>query len=114
MGTTKPDLCTTAAGIADWLNGVKNMDDDPSLMKDGFKRISERALQAEMLQPLSDDKHAAVGKNPGNSRNGISRKTIIADDGDGEIDTPRDRDSSFEPPFTGKLVWISNVHDAQQ
>ena len=41
----------------------KNMDDDPSLMKDGFKRIAERALQAEMLQPLGDDKHAAVGKN---------------------------------------------------
>ena len=39
------------------------MDDDPSLMKDGFKRIAERALQAEMLQPLGDDKHAAVGKN---------------------------------------------------
>ena len=78
------------------------MDDDPSLMKDGFKRIAERALQAEMVQPLGDDKHAAVGKNTGNSRNGNSRKTIIADDGDGEIDTPRDRDGSFEPPFMGK------------
>ena len=63
MGTTKPDLCTTAAGIADWLNGVKNRDDDQSLMKDGFKRIAKRALQAEMLQPLGDDKPAAVGKN---------------------------------------------------
>ena len=49
-----------------------------------------------MLQHLGDDKHAAVGKNTGNSRNGISRKTLIADDGDGEIDTPRDRDGSFE------------------
>ena len=78
------------------------MDDDPSHMKDGFKRIAERALQAEMGQHLGDDKHAAVGKNTGNSRNGISRKTIIADDGDGEIDTPRDRDGSFEPPFMGK------------
>ena len=81
------------------------MDDDQSLMKDGFKRIAERALQAEMGQHLGDDKHAAVGKNTSNSRNGISRKTIIADDGDGdevEIDTPRDRDGSVEPPFMGK------------
>ena len=39
------------------------MDDDQSLMKDGFKRIAERALQAEMVQPLGDDKQAAVGKN---------------------------------------------------
>ena len=90
------------------------MDDDPLLMKNGFKRIAERALQAEMLQHLGDDKHVAVGKNTGNSRNGISRKTIIADDGDGEIDRPRDRDGSFEPPFMGKLACISNVHDAQQ
>ena len=84
------------------------MDDDPSHMKDGFKRIAKRALQAEMVQPLGDDKPAAVGKNTGNSRNGISHKTIIADDdgdgddGDVEIDTPRDRDGSFEPPFMGK------------
>ena len=60
MGTTQPDLCTTAAGIADWLNGVKNRDDDPSLMKDGFKRIAKRALQAELLQHQLDDKPAAV------------------------------------------------------
>ena len=39
------------------------MDDDPSLMKDGFKRLAERALHAEMLQHLGDDKHVAVGKN---------------------------------------------------
>ena len=102
MGTTKPDLSTTAAGIADLLNGVKNMDDYQSLMKDVFKRIAERALQAEVVQHLGYDKHAAVGKSTGNSRNGISRKTIIADDGDVEIDTPRDRDGSFEPQFIGK------------
>ena len=76
------------------------MDDDQSLMKDGFKRIAERALQAEMVQHLGDDKPAAVGKNTGNRRNGISRKNIADDDG--EIDTPRDRDGSFEPQFIGK------------
>ena len=73
------------------------MDDDPSLMKDGFKRIAERALQAEMGQHLGDDKHAAVGKNTSNSRN-----SIIADDGEVEMATPRDRDGSVEPPFMGK------------
>jgi len=88
MATTKTDLSTTAAGIADLLNGVKNMDD----YQDVFKRVAERALQAEMTQHLGYDKHAATGKNTGNSRNGVSRKTIIADDGYVEIDTPRDRD----------------------
>ena len=41
------------------------MGDYQSLMKDVFKRIGERALQAEMLQHQVDDKHAAVGKNAG-------------------------------------------------
>ena len=95
MGTSKTDLTTTAAGIADLLGGVKSMDDYQSLMKDVFKRVAERALQAEMTQHLGYEKHAVTGKNTGNSRNGVSRKTIIADDGYVEIDTPRDRDSSF-------------------
>ena len=102
MGASKTDLTTTAAGIADLLGGVKSMDDYQSLMKDVFKRVAERALQAEMTQHLGYDKHAVTGKNTGNSRNGVSRKTIIADDGYVEIDTPRDRDSSFEPQFIGK------------
>ena len=102
MGTTKTDLTGTAAGIADLLGGIKSMDDYQSLMKDVFKRVAERALQAEMTQHLGYDKHASTGKNTGNSRNGVSRKTIIADDGYVEIDTPRDRDGSFEPQFIGK------------
>ncbi|MDO9204414.1 MAG: hypothetical protein Q7T42_02470 [Methylotenera sp.] len=56
MATTKTDLSTTAAGIADLLNGVKNMDDYQSLMKDLFKRVAERALAAEMTQHLGYDK----------------------------------------------------------
>ena len=103
MATTKIDLSTTAGDIADLLGGVKNMDDYQSLMKDVFKRIAERALQAEMTQHLGYDKHAAKGKNTGNSRNGVSRKTIIADDGYVNIDTPRDQDSGIEPQFIGKL-----------
>ena len=81
MDTTKTDLSTTASGIADLLGGVRSMDDYQSLMKDVFKRVAERALQTEMTQHLGYAKHASTGKNTGNSRNGVSRKTIIADDG---------------------------------
>ena len=81
MDTTKTDLSTTASGIADLLGGVRSMDDYQSLMKDVFKRVAERALQTEMTQHLGYDKHASTEKNTGNSRNGVSRKTIIADDG---------------------------------
>ena len=52
MATTKTDLSQTAAGIADLLGSVKSMDDYQSLMKDVFKRVAERALQAEMTQHL--------------------------------------------------------------
>ena len=90
MGTSKTDLSSTASGIADLLGGVKSMSDYQSLMKDVFKRVAERALQAEMTQHLGYDKHAVTGKNTGNSH-----ITIIADDGYVEIDTLRDRDSSF-------------------
>ena len=38
MATTKTDLSTTAAGIADLLDGVKNMDDYQLFMNDVFKR----------------------------------------------------------------------------
>ena len=50
MGASKTDLSSTAAGIADLLGGVKSMDDYQSLMKDVFKRVAKRALQAEMTQ----------------------------------------------------------------
>ena len=58
MGTSKTDLTTTAAGIADLLGGVKSMDDYQSLMKEVFKRVAEGALQAEMTPHLGYDIHA--------------------------------------------------------
>jgi putative transposase len=38
-----------------------------------------------------------VGYGSGNSRNGKSRKKIKGDFGEIEIETPRDRQASFEP-----------------
>lgn len=40
MATSKTDLSTTAAGIAELLDGVKSVDDYQSLMKDVFKRVA--------------------------------------------------------------------------
>ena len=47
-------------------------------------------------------KHEARGRGTGNSRNGYSRKTLKGDHGEIEIDTPRDRNSSFEPQIIRK------------
>ena len=102
METNKAGLSQTAANIAELLGSINSVADYQHLMKDVFKQVAERALQAEMSQHLGYDKHASTGKNTGNSRNGTSRKTIIADDGHVAIDTPRDRNGSFEPQFIGK------------
>ena len=52
MGTSKTDLFSNAAGILDLLGGAKSIDDYKLLKKDAFKRVTERALQAEMTQHL--------------------------------------------------------------
>jgi transposase-like protein len=60
----------------------------------------ETALNAELNDHLGYDKH---GKSPSdNSRNGYSSKTLRTEDGQFNIDTPRDRDGSFEPQLVKK------------
>jgi putative transposase len=72
------------------------------LLKQLTKAILERAMQAEMTEHLGYDKHDPVGYNSGNSRNGKSRKKIQGDFGEIEIETPRDRNASFEPKIVPK------------
>ena len=60
----------------------------------------ERALNAELDEHLGYDKHEK--SNNTNSRNGSSRKTLRTEDGQFELDTPRDRDGSFEPKLVKK------------
>ncbi len=60
----------------------------------------ETALNAELDDHLAYDKHVKSGK--ANSRNGASKKTLRTEDGQFSIDTPRDRDGSFEPLLVKK------------
>ena len=60
----------------------------------------ETALNAELDEHLGYDRH---GKSPSdNNRNGYSSKTLRTEDGQFEIDAPRDRDGSFEPQLVKK------------
>lgn len=72
------------------------------LVKQFIKAVSERALQAELTNHLGYEKHEIKGKNSGNSRNGVSNKTIKGEFGEALIDIPRDRNGSFEPQFIPK------------
>jgi len=75
---------------------------DGSILKEIQKRFIERALEAEMTDHLGYPKGSPEGKNNGNSRNGKSRKIVTGPEGDFEIETPRDRDGSFEPQIVRK------------
>jgi putative transposase len=66
------------------------------------KMVVEGALEGEMDDHLGYSKHAAEGRNSGNSRNGHRAKTVLTEAGPVEFSVPRDRDSSFEPRIVAK------------
>jgi putative transposase len=72
------------------------------LLKQFTKAVLERALQGEMSEHLGYAKHDPAGDNSGNSRNGVSRKTLKGDFGEVELATPRDRNGEFEPLIVKK------------
>jgi putative transposase len=72
------------------------------LLKQLTKAILERALDAELTDHLGYEKHDPAGYKSGNSRNGKSRKTLKGDFGEMELETPRDRNSTFEPTIIAK------------
>jgi len=72
------------------------------LLKQLTKAILERALQAEISDHLGYEKHAPEGRNKGNSRNGSSCKKLQGSFGELELETPRDRQGSFQPQIVAK------------
>ena len=72
------------------------------LIKQFTKAILERVMQAELSNHLGYEKHDPTGNNSGNSRNGVTTKTLKGDFGEMEIETPRDRNGTFEPIMIGK------------
>lgn len=69
--------------------------------KDGLftpllKRFLEKSLDIEMNQHLSDKDSS------GNKRNGKNTKTVRSTSGSFELETPRDRNSTFIPKAVGK------------
>src|SRR5688572_17044376 len=66
------------------------------------KRVLETALEVEMTDHLGYDKHDPVGRNRGNSRNGVRSKTVLTEIGPVEIDVPRDIDATFTATIVKK------------
>ena len=70
------------------------------LLKQLTKRLVEKALTSEMDDHLGYDRY---GRNDSdNSRNGISQKSLVTDNGHIKIEVPRDREARFEPAIVPK------------
>jgi putative transposase len=72
------------------------------LLKQLTKQLLERAMAAELTEHVGYEKHDASGNNSGNSRNGKSAKTLTGTFGELTLETPRDRNGTFEPQIIEK------------
>ena len=99
MDEIKPDL------VDQLLKGYEKPEDiigENGLLKRLTKALLERALNAELTNHLGYEKHDPAGHNSGNSRNGATSKTVKGEFGEIVVETPRDRNGSFEPRILGK------------
>lgn len=71
----------------------------------------ETALNAELTDHLGHVKNAP--KTGTNTRNGYSSKTLLCDDGEIELNTPRDRENTFEPQLIKKSQTRITRMDSQ-
>jgi transposase-like protein len=64
-----------------------------------FSKTLEEMLEAELTAHLGYEKHAAEGRNSGNSRNGKRDKKLRTQTGDVNIQVPRDRNGEYHSPL---------------
>ena len=81
---------------------LKTPEDLTALTAQLTKITVEAALNAELDHHLGYTQYEHRGHHSGNSRNGYSAKTLKGDHGEIEIETPRDRNASFEPQIVSK------------
>jgi putative transposase len=66
------------------------------------KRLVERAMEVELTDHLGYEHGQAPPGGTDNTRNGSTPKTLTTEHGPVRIDTPRDRDGSFDPKIVRK------------
>ncbi len=88
--------------VSELAKDIKTEKDLGALTQELVKLTVETALGAELAEHLGYDKHDPVGRGTGNSRNGTSTKRLKGQHGEVIIDSPRDRNGSFDPQFVRK------------
>ena len=72
------------------------------LLADLTKRLLERAMEVELTDHLGYEPHQEPPGGAENQRNGSTGKTLMTEHGSVALDTPRDRNGSFEPKIVRK------------
>lgn len=91
---------------------MKTEKDLNDLSKMLMKATIEKVLGVELDEHLGYSKNSPEGHNTGNNRNGYSQKTVKTDTGDLCLETPRDRNGTFEPEFVKKhQTRLTNFDD---
>ena len=77
---------------------------DNGLVRSLTSRLLNKILETEMDVHLGYKKNSNEGDNSGNSRNGYSKKTVLTQAQEVELNVPRDRNSEFEPEIVPKYA----------
>jgi transposase-like protein len=93
------DIAALARKVGKQFESEQDLADFSRLLK---KLAVGAALGAELDEHLGYEKHEAKGRGTGNTRNGHSTKTLKGDHGEVEIETPSDRNGTFEPQLVRK------------
>ncbi len=96
---------------AELAKGLKTEADLNQFSRMLTKLTVETALNAELTDHLGHEKNAP--KTGSNIRNGYSSKTVLCDDGEIELNTPRDRENTFEPQLIKKHQTRITQMDSQ-
>ena len=117
MARIKRDLkkVALAQAIIDAYN-PETVEDMNDALKDLFGPLFESMLQGEMNNHLGYDSNNKGPKETTNRRNGYTKKTLKTSQGEIEIESPRDRDGSFEPvivPKRKKMYLLSKIKSWQ-
>jgi putative transposase len=79
------------------LRNGKSLTGTEGILTPLIKQFLEGALQAEIESHLDQEERGS-----GNRKNGKTRKTVKSSEGQFELETPRDRNGSFEPEIVKK------------
>lgn len=103
-------MALTPKMLDELVGDCKTPQDVEKLYSQMLQHMINRSLEAEMQAHLGHERHRPTGA--GNPRNGKGRKTVQSAVGDLGIETPRDRDCSFEPQLVKKRqVRLAGMED---